>query len=324
MAMTREMKNEIRITGVVVKSDIKEFQTKKGEDAIGGSLVIRTTDGSENEISIYSSKWKKDKDGNETGETTYFFNQYDKLKDDLITLETDSENASVVSVTQGTFGANDFKGKDGNVVSTVRENGKFITILTDKEISVASQEAKFEIEGIIEKIEDELDKEQIPTGKGKLKLNHILTTRDFKNPQSKPEPKDMFPITLTVPEHLWDAFKGAGYFEGCLAKFVGNLKNTVQTDTIIEKQSFGEDIVKEITKHVKEFEVRSGNTANTYDSIGLTQEDISMLQAKRKQHLEEVKNGELQQDGTFGGGTNVSKPSTPTNPFASASVNPFA
>lgn len=319
--MKREMKNEVTVTGVVVKCDIKEFETKAGKDAIGGTIVLRSEDGSENEFRVFSNKWKNDSDGNETNETRYFFNQYEEFASKVVSLEDDAENASVVTITKGTIDSNDFKGNDGNIVSSNKLSAKFLTILSDKDIALTQQTAKFEVEGIIEKIEDESGKDQLPTGKGKIKLNYISSTIDFKDKNKKPESREMYPITLTIPSDLYDAFKGAGYYEGCLAKFIGNLKNTTKVETVTEKQSFGEDVVKQITTHIKEYEVRSGNTASTYDVIELTQDEINMLMSKRKQHLEEIKTGNVQ-DGSFGEATKQPQQKPISNPFAGA--NPFA
>ena len=143
--MKREMKNEVTVTGVVVKCDIKEFETKAGKDAIGGTIVLRSEDGSENEFRVFSNKWKNDSDGNETNETRYFFNQYEEFASKVVSLEDDAENASVVTITKGTIDSNDFKGNDGNIVSSKKLSAKFLTILSDKDIALTQQTAKFEV-----------------------------------------------------------------------------------------------------------------------------------------------------------------------------------
>ena len=37
----KELKNLVTVTGKLVKNNIEELTTKKGEEAIGGSLVLR-------------------------------------------------------------------------------------------------------------------------------------------------------------------------------------------------------------------------------------------------------------------------------------------
>ena len=56
------------------------------------------------------------------------------------------------------FTDNDFKGNDGNVVSTNTISARFINKVEPKDYDSTVLEAKFEVEGIIEKIEDEVAK----------------------------------------------------------------------------------------------------------------------------------------------------------------------
>ena len=69
----KELTNRVTVTGKLVKNNIEEFQTKKGEDAIGGSLVLRTADNSEHEIRFFAYKFKKDENKNFTTEESYFY-----------------------------------------------------------------------------------------------------------------------------------------------------------------------------------------------------------------------------------------------------------
>lgn len=115
----KELKNLVTVTGKLVKNNIEEFTTKKGEEAIGGSLVLRTADDSEHEINFFAYKYKKDENKNFTSEESYFYKQYTdamNLKD--IEHCTEGETPDIISITDGMFTANDFKGNDGNVVST--------------------------------------------------------------------------------------------------------------------------------------------------------------------------------------------------------------
>ena len=52
--------NKVMITGKLVKNGLEEKQTKKNVEAIMGSLIVRTSDGSEHEISLFTNKYKKD------------------------------------------------------------------------------------------------------------------------------------------------------------------------------------------------------------------------------------------------------------------------
>ena len=72
----KELKNLVTVTGKLVKNNIEELTTKKGEEAIGGSLVLRTADDSEHEINFFAYKYKKDENKNFTSEESYFYKQY--------------------------------------------------------------------------------------------------------------------------------------------------------------------------------------------------------------------------------------------------------
>src|SRR5690554_2627906 len=131
----KELINKVIITGELVKNNLDEFTTKKGEDAIGGELVLRTADGSEHEVNFFAFKYKKDENGNFTSETGYFYNKYLDAKDNLRDIEhtPDGEKPDIISITDGSFTPNDFKGKDGNVVSTNKIQAKFINKVEPKD-----------------------------------------------------------------------------------------------------------------------------------------------------------------------------------------------
>lgn len=322
----REFKNVVTITGVLVKNGIEEFTTKKGVDAIGGELVIRTKDGSEHEVKVYANKYKKDADGNETGETSYFFNKYYEAKESLVSLETaPEEDCSVVRISDGEFVPNDFKGKDGKIVSTNNINCKFINLVEKKDIDTTVQEAKFEVEGIIESITDEIV-QGVPTGELAVKLNAISTVlRDgsgnltFDKVKGKVSPDTIIPITLKVNKDMAQAFKGAGYYPNAFVKFAGTLINSTEIKEVVETQSFGEDIHKEVKTFVKKYEIKSGNNPVIPSSLELTDDVVTMLVNKRKEAIAAKLSGATSQDGQFGSQSQATPP-TSANPFA----NPFA
>lgn len=323
----REFKNVVTITGVLVKNGIEEFTTKKGVEAIGGELVIRTKDGSEHEVNVYANKYKKDSDGNETGELSYFFNKYYEAKENLVSLETaPEEECSIVRISDGEFTTNDFVGKDGNMVSTNKISCKFINVVEKKDIETTLQEAKFEIEGVIESIADEVIK-NVPTGELLVKLNHVTTTlRDsngnttFDKVKGKISPYSIVPITLKVNKEMASAFKGAGYYPNAFVKFAGSVINSTEIKEIVEAQSFGEDIHKEVKNYVRKYEIKSGNNAVMPSTLELTDEVITMLVNKRKEDLKaKISGASTSSDGQFGN-TQAAIPPAPANPFA----NPFA
>ena len=53
----RELINKVTVTGKVVENNIEEYQNNKGEDVIGGTLVLRTADDSEHNIRFFAYKY---------------------------------------------------------------------------------------------------------------------------------------------------------------------------------------------------------------------------------------------------------------------------
>ena len=94
----KELKNLVTVTGKLVKNNIEEFKTKKGVDAIGGSLVLRTADNSEHEINFYANKYKKNENKEFTTEESYFYKQYMDAKNNLKDIEHCSETKSTLNL----------------------------------------------------------------------------------------------------------------------------------------------------------------------------------------------------------------------------------
>ena len=323
----KEQKNNVSICGVLVKNNLEEFKTKKGDDAIGGTLVLRTSDNSEHEVRFYANKYKKDENKNFTSEEGYFYKEYLDAKDTLIDLEhaTELSPASVVSITDGQFTVNDFKGRDGKLAMANQISARFINKIESKDYETTVMEAKFEVEGIIESIKDEI-KDNVPTGNLIVTLDAIRQTADGFGKDAVYEVDSLVPIKMFVDKEMATAFRSAGYYEGCFTKFFGKVINYKEKTTITEPQSFGPDIVKEITIPVKRNEIKSGSTPSSIFEHELDQNIVDSLKSKRKLHLNAVMSGAVNSEVPFAEKPDTSKaPQMSSNPFASGSnsMNPF-
>ena len=314
----KEFKNLIRITGKLVKNNIDEFTTKNGEDAIGGSLILRTADNSEHEVHFFAFKFKKDEQRNFTSEESYFYKQYIDAKDNLKDIEhcKEGENPDVISITDGRFTANDFKGNDGSVVSTNKIYAKFINRVEPKDYENTILEAKFEVEGIVENITDEIIKD-VPTGNLIIKMNAISQKADGFDKNPNYEVDSLIPIKMIVDSSMAEAFRSAGYYDGCFTKFVGEIINSVDEKEVVEKVAFGDDIKRIAKTYIKKNDIKSGIVPTSIFEHDLTQEIVDMLKSKRKARMAEIKSGNSnnQADG-FQKNTNVAPPQTNYNPFA--------
>ena len=302
MAEIKQTTNVVNVVGVLVKNGLECKVNSKGADCIGGSLVLRTNDGSEHQIDYYANKLTKE--GKESG----LYKGLVTIMEQAVDLEhADSpEQVDVIKIGGGEFSVNDFKSpKDGTVATALKISAKFANRLNSQEKEVTPKIATFEIAGVVHKLDQEMIKAE-PTGNGLVLLNVI-------GYQGK-----IIPVKLIVKSDMVDAFGTAGFYEGGGAKFNGKLINTTSTEEIIEKQTFGEDLVKTVTRTKKLNEIAGGSTL---DDIAITPEEYEACLSKRRLHLEEVSNGGQQTQPTA---PFESKPQTTgANPFANKS-NPFA
>lgn len=316
----KELTNRVTVTGKLVKNNIDEFQTKKGEDAIGGSLILRTADNSEHEIRFFAYKFKKDENKNFTSEESYFYQKYMDAKENLkdIVHCAEGENPDIISITDGMFTDNDFKGNDGNVVSTNTISARFINKVEPKDYDSTVLEAKFEVEGIIEKIEDEVVK-NVPTNNLVVVMNAIGQTSDGFGKDAVYTADKLIPVKLIVDKSMATAFRQAGYYEGAYTKLVGTVINSVEIVKQVEKAAFGTDIEREVRSYIRKNEVKSGTSVSTIFEHELTQEVVDALKAKRKAKLAEIKAGVDKSSEVAEGfekNSSTPAPQTTYNPFA--------
>lgn len=315
----KELKNLVTVTGKLVKNNIEEFKTKSGDDAIGGSLILRTADSSEHEINFFAYKFKKDENKNFTSEESYFYKEYVDAMNNLKDIEhcSEGENPDIVSITDGSFRDNDFKGSDGNVVSTNRISARFINKIDPKDYESTVLEAKFEVEGIVDTITDEIVKD-VPTGNLVVRMNAIGQRADGFGKDAKYEADSIIPIKMIVDKSMAEAFRGAGYYDGCFTKMAGVLINTVDIQEVREKAAFGTDIVKKVKTTIRKNEIRSGVAVSTIYEHELTDDVVNALKAKRKAKLAEIKSGVSTNTQTAEGFQKAPTPAPQTtyNPFA--------
>lgn len=309
----RQLINNIRITGELVAKDISEFKIKNKDDAIGGSIVLRTADKSEHEVHLFSYKYKRDSNKQFTSETSYFYEKYCELnretKDMAHCLE--GEFPSILTVTDGMFLDNDFRGSDGTVVSNNRISARFVDIVPSKDYDTTVMQAKFEVEGIIESISDEIVK-KTPTGNLIVMFNAIKQTSDGFGTDANYKADRFVPIKLTVDKSMVESFKSAGYYPGCFTKFAGLLINTAETREIVEHVTFGEDIRKEVKSSVHKYEIKSGTSPDSIFDHGLTSEIVDMLKIKRKAKIDEI----LNNSSIVAASQTATVPNLTFNPFA--------
>ena len=302
MAEIKQSINVVNIVGTLVKNGLECKINAKGADYIGGSLVLRTDDGSEHQVDYYANKLTKE--GKESG----LYKGLVTIMEQAVDLEhaDTPEQVDVIKIGGAEFSVNDFKSpKDGTVATALKISAKFANRLSSQEREVTPKTATFEIAGIVHKLDQEMIKAE-PTGNGLVLLNAI-------GYQGK-----IIPVKLIVKSDMVDAFGTAGFYEGGASKFNGKLINTATTEEIVESQTFGEDLVKTVTRTKKLNEIAGGSVL---ENIGISDEEYQACLSKRRLHLEEVGNV-VQAHPTAPFENSVNNTTSP-NPFANKS-NPFA
>ena len=322
----RKFLNEVTITGDLVKSELveKTITTKDGKqvEVITGSVYLRTADKSEFEVRLYTNKFKKD-----SSEETYFYKEYSKFMEDMISIETAVEGQvpSVVTASSCEIRPNDYKSKNtGDVISSTVINGKFLKIESQKEAEIISKEATFTIEGIIGKIEDEMDKNSNLTGNKTVVLYPIRQkTEDFSN-ENAYEVDEIYEYKCVIEQDLVAAFDSVGYYEGCFVELTGKMVNTMEVKTEVIQQAFGAPIEKKKTTIVKKNVVKSGSNPSTIYDVELTDELVEALKQRRVKKLEEIKLdvGNKQQNNNAFGKVVAPTQQAPVSP--NVGYNPFA
>lgn len=306
----KETTNKVFIVGALVKNGLEVINEGEENEAIRGSLTLRTEDGSEHDVQYYANRYKKS-NGSFTNELNPQFDTLLAAKEDFIDMSNEyGEPATVIKIGGGSFRANDYMSKNtGALVSTFRINASFANKLEGKDLELNPANSKFEVSGIITKIEPEM-KNGNPTGNQLLSLDTIGYGGAIT------------PLTLTIPSDLVQPFSGAGFIVNMGAKFNGNLVNSQKKEEIVEQQSFGDPVIKTVTTYNRMLEIRGGSPL-TLDALGITNEQYEMCKNKRQAHLNEIRT--KAQGGQQNGATQNAFGQPPVqnvnNPFGQAQVN---
>ena len=316
----REFKNNITIAGVLVKHTLEETTYGDGVECIRGEVIIRTSDGGEHAVKMFANKYRKNPDGTFSSEENKIYKSLMTVISEYKTLEEYPDEPDFVQITSGSFGVNDYVSKNsGELVTINTVSSNFINRIDSSKVEATPATAKFEVEGVIESIKDEIIKDT-PTGNLSVVMDVITQSKKGSGKDASCEVRSMFPLRLFVASDLADTFRST-FSEGCFTKLCGNLVNKAETVTTTEKQAFGEDIVKTFTNTIRRNEVTSGSAPVSIYEVELTDDICQQLISQRKAVIAEVMNGKK----TAHTSDSTPAPVSNGNPFANktASKNPF-
>lgn len=299
--------NNITLAGVLVNKELEvkegiNKETQQPFNYISGNVVVRTKDGSEISVDVYSKELTKE------GKESSLYKGYVTIMEEYQTIKDNPEEPDVIKVGGANFTVNDYKSKNDNTLKSFNKvGGKFFNRLSDAEKETTPLEAKFEIEGVIDKIEDITKKDGVPTGDKRV----IVNVLGYEG--------TITPVKLELPQPLVQPFLSMGYYEGGVTTLWGKVINTRKEEVITEQAGFGESNTKIVTTTISKNEITGGKPPYTLNEIGYTQEDYEQSKAKRKMKLDNILNNTTN--------TSTNNTTTQSNPFGNqqgATYNPFA
>jgi hypothetical protein len=315
------IENNVSFYAELIKNNLVRKTNTSGVETIYGNLICRASDGTEQPINVYCeevrSRW--------VNGVKEYTNEENKVFKGLSTVATyqgkdvNPNETIILHSNSANLKCNDYVNNKGDLSNILQISANFIT--SNKALSKNEDLSfKFTVNGIIENMKKEFDKNDQPTGNLLIDFL-VLTTKGGWGYNSVAELNSCFPMELLVPQNLAEAFTKAGYYEGCYATLSGNMVNTKTETKEVEKMAFGEDNVKIVTSYKRANEVTSGKSPKALNEIGITKAQIDALKNKRDVALKQLLN-----EGYKGSKTSTAS-TTQANPFGNNStteaVNPF-
>ena len=280
----KKMINTEHIEGRVYEHDlaIKTVQNQEsdnfGKEFIAGSLNIATDDAGLNVITVHFTYVTPT---TKAGKKNSTFSALKKIIEEGKAIVTDGDNATKVKIDTA-LALNDFYGQDDSLVSVKKNEGGFVTIVS--ELSAENERNTFTTDMLITNIvRVDADEEKNITESYVAVRGAIF---NFRN--------DILPVEFIVrnPE-------GMKYFESLtltpsepiFTKVWGRINSTTQIIEKTEDSAFGEAAVKTFERKTKEW-VITGAQPVPYDygdENCLTAEDIIKATQNREVYLAEVK-----------------------------------
>lgn len=159
----RESKNEVTLEGKLLEIDSFEGKSKDGREYLSATLTVETGESEQVDVKMFTMK--ETKDGKENGIYKSLRTVVDEYKsvDKVGREEADNVRveASTGKYSNGTVGLNDYVGGDGKLRSFPEISATFINRV-DGEVT---PQAKFAVEVVVDRVIDELNKEEEETGR---------------------------------------------------------------------------------------------------------------------------------------------------------------
>lgn len=273
----RQAKNNATVVGLLNEKNLK-LGSKTRDDGtvneyINGDISVRTGEHEVHKIRFYAGKYTKAGAEN---------NQYKGLvtiMNEAVSVADAKDNPDAVVDHVRVFGGielNEYYGRDGNLASNQVVNGRFVTRL-DKPDDDRTPKAEFSLEGVVQSVSPEYDREGEETGRAKLGL--IVPGYGGK----------VEPMNFVVVEEGSDYVQDT-YSKGDTVEIVGKIVNEAVVSEKTIAMGFGKDKVETTTSYKNELIIVSGT--EPYDEDSPQKFNVELIQPalqRREVYLEGLK-----------------------------------
>lgn len=298
----RQAENKVFIEGLLSEVDINEITYKKnGVDvkALSGSIKVRVDqenkDGSITTLEIPVHLFANEL--NSKGEPNSAFKSTRTIMDSFTSIASGGEEKATavrISGSSAQIVMNEYYDKNGNFVSYPRIRGSFVNSI---ERSKMIPKAEFDVEFVVAKVEDSVDREGMPDGR--LKIMGIVPQYGNK--------VDVMPFYAINPNAI--TFIKSYWAEGNTVKMHGTINFTSTVSEKVEEVAFGDPIVKHFTTNVSELIGTAGTNPlegdlafdNNEIKAALTQRNAD-LEAQKARDMSRTKQSSAPAQSGFGDG----------------------
>lgn len=272
-----ETHNKVVIAGVLAEKDLTEGKDKSGVPFIRGRFTVRTSEQETHTVNVYESKTFK------SGKDNTAYTNLKSLLEDKISIadvaEGKGEEPTKVYVNTATLGLNEYANTNKKEVSRFPEiRARYVqTLQPDAKGNLKEFGAKFQVDGVIEKIQFFAANSEEQEHEAKLTLLSV----DFLG--------NVTPLEFVLKGSNAEFVSGQ-WGKGTVVSLHGVLRNVFieEKKEVTMKGGFGESTVEVTRKSVREWLVLGGKPVQegTYnlDDKELVAEAIE----KRNNWLEEL------------------------------------
>lgn len=158
----RQANNNVSIEGLLLEKKVHEGTTQTGSEYLSVDLTIAVSDTEQHQVSLFSTKLKKD--GTENG----IYASLRTVADDYKAAGDEGvgkDQADYVTINQGELRVNDYVGQDGQLRSFPQINATFVNRVEGRE---PNPHAKFDVEMVVANAVEEVVNDE-ETGRTKVK-----------------------------------------------------------------------------------------------------------------------------------------------------------